>query len=667
MLTPRGYWLHLLLLLLFGITLPFGQPLAILLLLAVAAWLAFEWCRFALAIEFGGRQLTVERRVGDRGGNRGSGRVLLWANQPVVVTVTVQSCGWLTLDHVALADRLPLTGQASRCPSPDIQEVDPNAGPIGARGTLRKGDRLRIQYEYRHPVAGNARFEGVAAEVTDRHGFFRRRIFLRRLLEATVLPPLAEEGRPRGTFKRINLLSTRGIHRNLRPGSSSELLELRDYQPGDPPKTIAWKVSARRDRLITKQFASDVPVRCTLMLDVSDSVRVGPPGFTPLNHSIRVAAALSRELEAAHDPVGLFLISDRDCQVLLPASGRRHLLRIHARLGEVARLPMEPSHCPPSLLLDPAQRLCREIYPDLYHPSINSAGPWWTRLLDVIGNFYVIASIYAGLGGALLAWGTATSFTDLHWALLIAYLVFGLWGWRRWRKWARKNSLPGANAWTWTGKRRVRKQVSSVVSFLQGLGAEGTSRLLNDDDYFSLQTQRFLLDHHESYSRPWFGPSGEYLFSSSKKLEVLRRALLRAVFHGRDNELFVLLFDLLELREMWPTFLASVKVALARHHQVVVLCPWPESLPPPLSKEWSDSLWPPRPTDRRPPDAAELALRELDLLRHRSAYLDLKSELGRLGVPLLAVTTSEAIPFVIRRLEQIRAARHLTASKPGGK
>ena len=39
--------------------------------------------------------------------------------------------------------------------------------------------------------------------------------------------------------------------------------------PGDPPRTIAWKVSARRDRLITKEFESEVPVRCTLFLDTS--------------------------------------------------------------------------------------------------------------------------------------------------------------------------------------------------------------------------------------------------------------------------------------------------------------------------------------------------------------------------------------------------------------
>ena len=59
------------------------------------------------------------------------------------------------------------------------------------------------------------------------------------------------------TAKRHNLLPPPGVHRHRRPGSGGELLDLRDYLPGDPPKTIAWKVSARRDKLITREYERD--------------------------------------------------------------------------------------------------------------------------------------------------------------------------------------------------------------------------------------------------------------------------------------------------------------------------------------------------------------------------------------------------------------------------
>src|SRR5205807_3871464 len=91
------------------------------------------------------------------------------------------------------------------------------------------------------------------------------------------------------TKKRTNELPPPGIHRLRQPGSGSELLDLRDYIPGDPPRTIAWKVSARRDKLITKEFESEVPVRCTLFLDTSNSVRLGPPGKVPLARLVEIA------------------------------------------------------------------------------------------------------------------------------------------------------------------------------------------------------------------------------------------------------------------------------------------------------------------------------------------------------------------------------------------
>src|SRR5260370_851791 len=112
------------------------------------------------------------------------------------------------------------------------------------------------------------------------------------------LPPLVDaEGRTRAA-KRHTLLPPPGINRLPRPGSGSELLDLRDYLPGDPPKTIAWKVSARRDRLITKEFESEVPVRCTLFLDTAHSVRLRPPGQNALPRLV----AIRPPVPPAHPP-----------------------------------------------------------------------------------------------------------------------------------------------------------------------------------------------------------------------------------------------------------------------------------------------------------------------------------------------------------------------------
>src|SRR5262249_56910549 len=126
-----------------------------------------------------------------------------------------------------------------------------------------------------------------------------------------------------------NRLLPPGIHRRRRPGSGSELLDLRDYLPGDPPKTIAWKVSARRDRLITKEYESEVPVRCTLFIDTSDSVRLGPPGQNALAHLVDLAATVAQADVEAHDWTGLCLFDETHVTTYLrPARGAGHLLQL---------------------------------------------------------------------------------------------------------------------------------------------------------------------------------------------------------------------------------------------------------------------------------------------------------------------------------------------------
>src|SRR5205807_7342783 len=114
-------------------------------------------------------------------------------------------------------------------------------------------------------------------------------------------PALVDAEGKTATSKRHNLLPPPGINRLLRPGTGSELLDLRDYLPGDPPKTIAWKVSARRDRLITKDFESEVPVRCTLFLDTSNSVRLGPPGKNALARLVEIAATVAQAAAGTRD------------------------------------------------------------------------------------------------------------------------------------------------------------------------------------------------------------------------------------------------------------------------------------------------------------------------------------------------------------------------------
>ena len=169
------------------------------------------------------------------------------------------------------------------------------------------------------PGPGGAAVRGGAASSspTLRGSSTSRRFSAGRLVLA-VLPKLVDaEARQRAT-KRFNLLPPPGIHRLRRPGSGSELLDLRDYRPGDPPKRIAWKASARRDKLITREFESEVPIRCTLFLDASDAVRLGPPGKNALAGLAAIAATVAQAAAGNRDLVGLAVCDRRHGRLRRP-------------------------------------------------------------------------------------------------------------------------------------------------------------------------------------------------------------------------------------------------------------------------------------------------------------------------------------------------------------
>jgi uncharacterized protein (DUF58 family) len=253
LLTARGWWFlsAVGLLTLVGVTAVGSVSAAVPLLgLSLLAWFAVEWVLFEARYRTSADRLVVTRAV------QQGGRTVpaVWAGATVTVRVEVTSHGSARWPFAVVEDRLPpgvaLPDQVNR------QAFD-----------LRPGEPAVVEYTLAADAPGVLRFEGVTVRVADLAGFFYRRLFVRQPVEILVLPPLTDdEGRQRGA-KRFNTLPPPGIHRLRRPGGGSELLDLRDYRPGDPPKTIAWKASARRDMLITKEFESDVPVRCVLFVD----------------------------------------------------------------------------------------------------------------------------------------------------------------------------------------------------------------------------------------------------------------------------------------------------------------------------------------------------------------------------------------------------------------
>jgi uncharacterized protein (DUF58 family) len=114
-----------------------------------------------------------------------------------------------------------------------------------------------------------------------------------------------------------------GLHRSPRKGFSVEFAEHRPYQPGDELRHVDWKIAARSDRWVVKQFEEETNLRATLVLDVSRSMdwSGAPERLTKLAYAERLVAALALLLLRQRDAVGLLRFDD-EVRTALPPRAR---------------------------------------------------------------------------------------------------------------------------------------------------------------------------------------------------------------------------------------------------------------------------------------------------------------------------------------------------------
>jgi uncharacterized protein (DUF58 family) len=659
-LSPRGWWFLIVLLLLLGLGAALSERVGdaiVVVSLTLLAWFLWEWAQFAYRYYFVVPTLRLHRELRDER----KAVPLLWAEGEFDVHVRVTLDGPGDLPYVALTDWVPS----------DARHVDGTEEVVVALSPEKPAE---FTYRLRCPLPGELRFEGVRVRVADRQGFFYHRTLLADGSAFLVLPRLTgAEGERRGK-KRVNIFPPPGVHRLKRPGGGSELLDLRDYIPGDPPKMIAWKPSARRDKLFTKEFESEVPVRCTLFVDTSESTRLGKR--RKITRLVNLAAGLAEATIADRDHAGLVVFDERESQVMRPKRSRRHVIDM---LHLLARAASRPTPLGPfadaNALARLAYPLANELYPDLMHKRVNAApgrmfwSPpsdyrrgWWV-LLFALPALFLLCGPLAGFAGlfagrpevlSLVLTVVAWLFRNLGWAttlvlagvsLLLAvvlWLTHGLSGFME----------------PWRSERLRRKQLGLLFATLDGDAPGAESFYLHDDQMFARRAQRFLAEHHARYPVRLYDARGRYLFHSRPKLDVLVKALNYGVARGRDNELFVLLADLLDLADDLDHLVRAARVAVARHHQVLVIVPWQDDVPEPPAEAPADG-------DRIPLGRAERFAHggyraiadELtrDFIAHyHKAFFKVRREFGRLGVLVIRADHDEPVQMVLDRLDRLR-------------
>lgn len=132
---------------------------------------------------------------------------------------------------------------------------------------------------------------------------------------------------------RVNSLQT-GAYVSHFKGRGMEFDESRPYQPGDDPRNIDWRVTARSSEAYTKLFREERERPVLIMTDLRSNMHFATKGSFKSVNAARAAALLAWAAHQRGDRLGGLVFGDTKHRELRPRLGRQAALRyVHELVG----------------------------------------------------------------------------------------------------------------------------------------------------------------------------------------------------------------------------------------------------------------------------------------------------------------------------------------------
>jgi uncharacterized protein (DUF58 family) len=193
-------------------------------------------------------------------------------------------------------------------------------------GLIRPGERLEVELPVRGIARGRAPLPSPHLAVR-LWGLVERVAVPAGKAEVLVLPDLRAV---RGLHDRLNRFVLRGLGSRVsaRLGKGREFDRLRDYVTGDELRDVAWKASARRGKLIVREYRLDRSQEVLMCLDRGHRMAARVGGLTKLDHAVNAAVMLAYIANRMEDKTALLSFAV-EAQMGVPSGrGPAHLRRL---------------------------------------------------------------------------------------------------------------------------------------------------------------------------------------------------------------------------------------------------------------------------------------------------------------------------------------------------
>ncbi|MEO6067378.1 MAG: DUF58 domain-containing protein [Gemmatimonadota bacterium] len=160
---------------------------------------------------------------------------------------------------------------------------------------------------------------------------------------ATVFPDLTEAA--------LRSLPTRQMRRReagfrsvRRLGEGRVFETLKEWVPGDDTRSIDWKATAKRGKVMARQYEDERRQQVLIVIDAGRMLTAEIDGRPRLESAIDAALQLAYSAVEHDDDVGLLVFADRIQHYLAPRRGRRALRAVVEALATVEGRLLEPDY-----------------------------------------------------------------------------------------------------------------------------------------------------------------------------------------------------------------------------------------------------------------------------------------------------------------------------------
>jgi uncharacterized protein (DUF58 family) len=222
---------------------------------------------------------------------------------------------------------------------PEMELVSPREAQL----TIPAGRARSWRYAVLPTARGKYEFGNTVVRFRTRFGLLWRQVNFSTSAEAKVYPDI-REARKHEIYAHRNRRPEPGLRRMRVRGQGREFESLREFVIGDEIRHISWAATARRGKLITRQYTIERSQNIVVLLDTGRLMTARIGKLTKLDHAVNATLSIAYVAAAGGDNVGLVAFSRRVVSYLPPRRGRDQINRLMESLYGIEPEMIEPSY-----------------------------------------------------------------------------------------------------------------------------------------------------------------------------------------------------------------------------------------------------------------------------------------------------------------------------------